>query len=62
MQSSRPSEPVVVDFTTKNRLCLYPRMIPGLTMSGMVTNDPGACVDGNEGREECVGDTGVARL
>ena len=31
-------------------------------MSGMVTNDPGACVDGKEGRGECVGDTGVRRV
>ena len=62
MQSSRPSDPVVVDFTTKNRLCLYPRMIPGLTMSGIVTNEPGACVEGSDVIGECVGDTGVVRM
>ena len=61
MQSSRPSGPVIVDFTTKKRLCLCPRITPGLIMSGMVTNDPGACVDGKEGMGECIGETGVKR-
>jgi hypothetical protein len=45
MQSSRPSEPVIVDFTKKKRLCLCPRITPGLTMSGMVTNEPGASAE-----------------
>ena len=51
-----------MDFTTKKRLCLCPRITPGLTISGMVTNEPGACVDGREGRGECVGETGVMRV
>ena len=61
VQSSLPSEPVDVDLTTKNRLCLCPRMTPGRIMSGMVTNDPGAWVDGRDGRGDRFGETGWMR-